>query len=187
MAGGNRLTQLKREWTTARSRHPRLVLTVSAAFLFVALATIGGGLWFLAGLRHGLPESDAMGRMGSDMAQSTAVFDNRDQIAFTIYKEQRIQVPLAEISPNLVKALIAVEDQRFYDHHGLDAVRIVSAALTNLRHGRRAQGGSTITQQLARQSFLTPDKTWRRKVQEVDSRRTHRAACTRKTRFSSSI
>src|SRR5436189_67477 len=69
----------------------------------------------------------------------------------------------------LLAALIAVaiEDQRFYDHHGFDVVRIGSAALTNLRHLRIAQGGSTITQQLARQSFLTTDKTLRRKLQEA--------------------
>src|SRR5204863_7891563 len=76
-------------------------------------------------------------------------------------------VPLAEISPNLIHALIAVEDQRFYDHHGFDLVRIGSAAMANIRHRRAAQGASTITQQLARQSFLTPDKTIRRKLQEL--------------------
>ena len=76
-------------------------------------------------------------------------------------------MPLTQVSPNLVHALVAIEDQRFYDHRGFDLVRIASAALTNLRHGRMAQGGSTITQQLARQSFLTPDKTLRRKFQEL--------------------
>src|SRR4029077_2254201 len=81
--------------------------------------------------------------------------------------EQRIEVPLSQVSPNLVHALIAVEDQRFYEHHGFDTIRIISAALTNIRHRRAAQGGSTITQQLARQSFLTPDKTIHRKLQEL--------------------
>src|SRR5205807_7394510 len=90
-----------------------------------------------------------------------------DRWAFTIYQEQRIEVPLAEVSPNLLHAIVAIEDQRFYDHQGFDAYRIVSAALVNIRHGRIAQGGSTITQQLARQSFLTPDKTLRRKMQEL--------------------
>jgi penicillin-binding protein 1A len=160
------LAELRRDWRDARRRHPHLVLSLTAAFLIVATASFGGGLWFLSGLREGLPDYDALSRM-SDMAQSTAVFDDHEQIAFTIYREQRIQVPLAEVSPNLVKALVAVEDQRFYEHHGFDLMRIGSAALTNLRHGRRAQGGSTLTQQLARQSFLTPDKTWHRKVQEV--------------------
>ena len=77
---------------------------------------------------------------------------------FTIFKERRIDVPLDKVSPNVVAALLAIEDQRFYDHEGFDLIRIASAALANLR-GRAAQGGSTITQQLARQSFLTPDKT----------------------------
>jgi 1A family penicillin-binding protein len=166
MALGNPLAELTREWRAARRRHPRIVVSLTAVFLIVAIGSVAGGTWFLAGLRDGLPEYAALSRMG-DMAQSTSVFDDRDQIAFTIYKEQRLEVPLDEVSPNLVKALVAVEDQRFYDHRGFDLVRIASAALANVRHHRRAQGGSTITQQLARQSFLTTDKTWRRKVQEV--------------------
>ena len=60
-----------------------------------------------------------------------------------------------------------IEDQRFYDHNGIDVVRVAGAALSNLREGRLAQGGSTITQQLARQSFLTPEKTYRRKLTEI--------------------
>ena len=121
---------------------------------------------FAVDLQRGLPDSEAIQRIG-EMQQSTAVFDGDDQLAFTIYEEQRIPVPLEEISPHLIHAVISVEDQRFYDHHGFDLVRIVKAALTNLRHGRVVQGGSTITQQLARQSFLTPDKTMRRKLQEL--------------------
>jgi penicillin-binding protein 1A len=132
----------------------------------VAAVSVGGGVWFLSGLRDGLPEYDALRRMG-DMDQATTIFDVHDQMAFTIYKEQRIEAPLSDISPNLVKAIVAVEDQRFYDHRGFDLLRIGSAALANVRHGRRAQGGSTITQQLARQSFLTTDKTLHRKFQEL--------------------
>ena len=60
-----------------------------------------------------------------------------------------------------------MEDQRFYEHRGVDTVRVLGAVLANLRQGRRAQGGSTITQQLARQSFLTADKTFARKFKEV--------------------
>ncbi|MEZ5286337.1 MAG: PBP1A family penicillin-binding protein [Vicinamibacterales bacterium] len=101
------------------------------------------------------------------MAQATVLYDAADQPAFSIFEEQRLDVPLAEISPNLVSAIIAVEDQRFYDHGGVDAIRILGATLANLREGRRAQGGSTLTQQLARQSFLTLDKTFSRKLQEA--------------------
>ena len=161
-----RLDELKREWQEARRRHPRIVAGVVVAFVLVASMSLVGGVWFLAGLREGLPDLDALRRIG-EMDQATAVFDDSDQFAFTIFKEQRIEVPLSEISPNLTKALIAIEDQRFNEHRGFDLVRIVSAAAVNLRHGREAQGGSTITQQLARQSFLTPNKSYRRKLQEL--------------------
>ena len=161
-----RLDELKREWHEARRRHPRIVAGVVVAFVLVASMSLVGGTWFLVGLREGLPDLEALRRIG-EMDQATAVFDDGDRLAFTIFKEQRIEVPLSGISPNLTRALIAIEDQRFNDHRGFDLVRIVSAAAINLRHGRKAQGGSTITQQLARQSFLTPNKSYRRKVQEL--------------------
>ncbi len=76
-------------------------------------------------------------------------------------------MPLDQISPNLVHAIVAIEDQHFYQHHGIDVPRIFSAVFADIRHRRAAQGASTITQQLARQSFLAPDKTLRRKLQEA--------------------
>src|SRR4029453_10064267 len=74
---------------------------------------------------------------------------------------------LWSVSRQLVQAILAIEDQRFYDHRGIDVVRVAGAALNNVVEGRLAQGGSTLTQQLARQSFLTPDKTFRRKLTEI--------------------
>ena len=135
---------------------------MAAAACLAVIASI----WLVIDLQRGLPDSEAIQRIG-EMQQSTAVFDADDQLAFTIYEEQRIPVDFDHISPNLIQAILSVEDQRFYDHHGFDLVRIVKAALTNLRHGRVVQGGSTITQQLARQSFLTQEKTIRRKLQEL--------------------
>ena len=76
-------------------------------------------------------------------------------------------MPLAKISPHLVRAIVAAEDQRFYRHGGFDLIRVVGAGWNNLLAGRAEQGGSTLTQQLARLAFLTPDKTYRRKLQEV--------------------
>src|SRR6185436_2416924 len=140
--------------------------SVAGAFALTAILSLVGGVWFLTGLREGLPDLDALRRIG-EMDQATAVFDDGDRLAFTVFKEQRIEVPLAEVSPNVTAALIAIEDQRFNEHRGFDLVRIASAAFANVRHGRKAQGGSTITQQLARQSFLTPNKDYRRKVQEL--------------------
>src|SRR3954470_12029139 len=161
-----RMDELRREFVDARRRHPRIVTGVIAAFVLIAALSVVGGVWFVAGLREGLPDQDAMRRIG-EMDQATAVFDDQDRLAFTIFKEQRIEVPLSQVSPNLTKAITSIEDQRFFDHHGFDTVRIVSAALANVRHFRRVQGGSTITQQLARQSFLTPNKSYRRKIQEL--------------------
>jgi len=99
--------------------------------------------------------------------QLTTVYDSHDAPVFTIFKERRMEVPLAEISPNVVHAVLAIEDQRFYKHAGIDLWRIGGALVANVRQGERAQGGSTITQQLARKSFLTDDKTLRRKLKEA--------------------
>src|ERR671934_505280 len=139
-----RLHELRQTWRGAVRRHPIAASSVVAAFAIVAVLSFAGGIWLLTALRSGLPDQDAIGRIG-EMDQATAVYDDGDRLAFTIYKEQRIEVPLSEISPNLVRAVLAIEDQRFYEHRGFDTVRIASAVLANLRLRRAAQGGSTIT------------------------------------------
>ena len=68
-----------------------------------------------------------------NMAQATVLYDVADRPVFTIFKEQRIEVPLAQMSPNLVNAVLSVEDQRFYRHRGVDIVRIMGAVLVNLQ------------------------------------------------------
>ncbi|WP_173978393.1 transglycosylase domain-containing protein [Magnetospirillum sp. UT-4] len=74
---------------------------------------------------------------------------------------------LAEMAPTVVQAVLATEDRRFRSHFGLDMFGLARAAFANLRAGRVVQGGSTITQQLAKNLFLTPDRTLKRKVQEL--------------------
>ena len=81
-------------------------------------------------------------------------------------REQRELVKLEDVPRHLVDAIFAVEDQRFESHHGIDPRRIAGALLANLRAGRVAQGGSTLTQQLVKNFFLTPERTLRRKLQE---------------------
>lgn len=81
--------------------------------------------------------------------------------------EERRVVSLAEIPPRLVKAILLTEDQRFFEHHGIDPVGIGRAFAANLRHGRVVQGGSTLTQQLMKNFFLSEERTWRRKVREA--------------------
>ena len=124
------------------------------------------GLWAWRDLSRDLPNDNAIGHI-ADTAQSTIIFDAAGAPASTISTEQRIDVPLDRVSPAFVRALIAVEDQRFYSHGAVDPQRIAAAAVANLTRGRAAQGASTLTQQLARASFLTPQKTLRRKLQEV--------------------
>jgi penicillin-binding protein 1A len=74
---------------------------------------------------------------------------------------------LSEMAPSLPAAVLATEDRRFNDHFGLDLIGLARAAVTNLRAGRVVQGGSTITQQVAKNLFLTPERTLKRKVQEL--------------------
>lgn len=123
-------------------------------------------LWFAYDLTAGLPTRAQVRALG-DMAQSTTILDAYDTPAFTVFKEQRLEVPFERISPNLINAVISVEDQRFYEHNGVDFIRVAAAVKRNLQERRRAEGGSTITQQLARQTFLSRDKTYRRKLKEV--------------------
>jgi penicillin-binding protein 1A len=79
---------------------------------------------------------------------------------------RRGYVPLKDIPPHLVKAVIATEDRRFFYHFGLDPIGLARAASTNLRRGEVQQGGSTITQQLAKNLFLRPKRSWARKAEE---------------------
>ena len=158
-----RLPPLLRGHRKVLAGRPVLLTSLIAALAVVSFFTAGVAAWFSYDITAGLPRRDAISGLG-DMAQATTLFDAHDRHAFTIFKEQRIELPLAKMSPNLIKAVISVEDQRFYDHGGVDAIRVAGAVLRNLETGRRAEGGSTITQQLARQSFLTRDKTYRQKL-----------------------
>ena len=154
-----RLSQLAR---AHRRAFVAAVVTMAALFWMA----IGAAGWAITVAATGLPDEAALGSIGV-MSRATTIYDAHDTPVFTIFKEQRIAVPLARISPHLIAAIVAVEDQRFFDHGGVDVIRIAGAAWQNLRHGWATQGGSTITQQLARLSFLTREKTLRRKLREA--------------------
>ncbi|MCM3788790.1 penicillin-binding protein [Domibacillus indicus] len=81
--------------------------------------------------------------------------------------EKRYWVKLEDISPYVIDAVISIEDKQFYNHFGLDPKRIAGAALADIKAGAKVQGASTITQQYARNIFLTHDKTWTRKAKEA--------------------
>jgi membrane peptidoglycan carboxypeptidase len=134
---------------------------------YVALALIAGMIaWFAVSILKGLPDDEAVRGLANG-TPGTRLLDVNGEEFGRIVRERRIEVPLAQVSPHVVRAVLAIEDQRFLEHPGVDVVRIAGAFLKNLRVGRVAEGGSTITQQLARQSFLTPERRFRRKVREA--------------------
>ena len=92
--------------------------------------------------------------------------DNR-QVIGQFYVERRILTPLREVPQHLIDAVLAVEDTRFFEHPGLDIWGIFRATWTNFKRGGKVEGASTITQQLARSLFLTPERTFRRKIREL--------------------
>ncbi len=97
----------------------------------------------------------------------TVICDNAGNEITKIYIENREPVKIQQV-PEVVKdAFLAIEDVRFYDHKGIDLRRIAGAAIADLKEGRAAQGASTITQQLVKKAFLSPEKAIKRKIQEA--------------------
>jgi penicillin-binding protein 1A len=100
-------------------------------------------------------------------ATASIIYDSAKQPITHISRENRTLVPLSTMPELLPQAFVAAEDSRFYQHSGVDAWSIIRALLHNLRSGERGQGGSTITQQVARAILLTPEKTYTRKIKEA--------------------
>jgi 1A family penicillin-binding protein len=146
--------------------HRPLVLACLVVLCLGTWLGIGASIGYVYAAVRGLPNQDILHGAGS-MARATTIADVKGRHAFTIFEEQRLQVPLSRVSPNVISAIVAIEDQRFYSHGGFDPLRLVAALANDVVKQRAEQGGSTITQQLARLSFLTPDKTIRRKLQEI--------------------
>lgn len=98
---------------------------------------------------------------------TTRFFDRNGDLYATRFIENRFEVPIEDIPDELIWATLSVEDRNFYDHFGFDLHGIIRAAYHNLMEGKVVQGGSTITQQLAKNLFLTHDRTWHRKAKEA--------------------
>ncbi len=126
---------------------------------FLLWGMVGAG-YYLLSLRYDLSEI-------ADMPQRSVVFDRSDQFYSRFSGENRVVVPFDRVSNDFFNALIAREDTRFYQHLGVDPVGIVRAALRNLLMGGIRQGGSTITQQLARNSFPLGGRNYHRKLLEA--------------------
>lgn len=99
--------------------------------------------------------------------QTTYIYDRHGNVLERLYKENRTVVPLDKMPPLLPRAFVAAEDGRFFEHPGLDFISVLRAAVINIKRGGRAQGGSTITQQVARSLLLTREKTYLRKFKEA--------------------
>ncbi|MEW5803765.1 MAG: PBP1A family penicillin-binding protein [bacterium] len=98
---------------------------------------------------------------------STMVYSDDDKLISQFYQEQRVFTPLAEMPEYLINAFLAVEDEDFYSHRGVDFTAILRAFYVNFRAGKIKEGGSTITQQLAKVLFLTPERSLARKIKEA--------------------
>ncbi|PYL51756.1 MAG: hypothetical protein DMF33_09990 [Verrucomicrobia bacterium] len=101
------------------------------------------------------------------MESASVILDRNGKIFGQIYVENRETVPYEQLPADLINAVVAVEDAKFYQHHGYDLLGIIRAALKNFTAGHVRQGASTITQQLARNSFSLKERTFRRKLLEI--------------------
>lgn len=98
---------------------------------------------------------------------ATTIYDKNNNVVDVLEAESRDAVKLEDVSPYVKEAFLAIEDKKFYSHHGLHFKGIIRAILTNFLKGKATQGGSSITQQLAKNAFLTPERTFSRKVKEA--------------------
>jgi penicillin-binding protein 1A len=140
-------------------RRWHITLITLAALLLAALLATVGLLWYYA---QDLPELSQLQNYQPSLV--TQVYSSDQQLIGQFFIERRILTPLAQIPEHLRRAVIAVEDVRFFEHPGLDYIGILRAAWTNLRRGGKVEGASTITQQLARSLFLSSERTFDRKV-----------------------
>jgi len=142
---------------------------VFGQFVFLILLLLAAGVGALAGLVF---------VYSSDLPQIRELEDYRPDVMTDLYAddgtiigsfalERRVIVTYNQIPPVLRDAVISIEDRHFESHWGIDVLRIVRAAVTDFMEWRRAQGASTLTQQLSRKLFLTPEKSFRRKFQEA--------------------
>ena len=145
-----------------KKKGPFRSIRVMAALVLVIIAGLMFGYIFAA--YQSLPE------VGNNMrpAISSQVFDSQGKLITTLHSDQnRLPIDINKVPKNLQNAFIAAEDNRFYDHIGVDPIGILRAVVTNLTNRGIAQGGSTITQQLAKNAFLSQDQTLKRKIQEA--------------------
>ncbi|HTY77245.1 MAG TPA: PBP1A family penicillin-binding protein [Candidatus Bathyarchaeia archaeon] len=156
---GSRPPKRRRRWL-------RWIVVPFVVVLTVAVLAAGvSAFWVLTILPRSLPSVTQLESF--EPSVGSRVYDENDEQITEFHVERRIFVPLAQMPQALKQAVIATEDARFYQHFGVDPMGIARAVYQNFRRGRIVEGGSTITQQLAKVLFLTPDRSLDRKLKEA--------------------
>ncbi len=128
---------------------------------------IGVGVWAYFALDVANWQAIDMEKL-TNLQQTTTLYDNEGKLITTVQAvENRTVIPLERVPLHVRQAFLAAEDLRFYEHPGIDIVRIVGALITDIRTRSYREGASTITQQLIKLSHLTAEKAWARKIQEA--------------------
>ena len=133
--------------------------------LFIALFLLGGGVFL-----YFVSKAPALSENKLVATTSSKIYDNKNELIADLGSERRVNAQSNEIPTDLVKAIVSIEDHRFFDHRGVDTIRIMGAALRNLQGGGGLQGASTLTQQLIKLTYFstsTADQTLSRKAQEA--------------------
>lgn len=146
-----------------------LKVILTAIFIIGLFVTIFGGLaaGSILEVMKTSPEIDAESIKYEMSENSTIVDKDGNELESIRTSEYREIIEYDEMPEDLKNAFVAVEDERFYEHHGIDPFSIVGSMLTNIEQGSIVRGGSTLTQQLARNTYLSNDQTYERKIKEI--------------------
>ena len=139
-------------------------LILSTLFTICILGLVAGGVLYFH-LKSSLPSVESLKTV--ELQQPMQIYTADGKLIGEVGEQRRIPVKLENVPQRLQDAFLATEDSRFYDHHGLDPIGIARAIFVAVNNGGASQGASTITQQLARNFFLTPEKTIIRKAREA--------------------
>lgn len=152
---------LKKYWREFRRRWKKYHLT-KISILSVLTIALGFSIYL-----NYLSRTANVEMLQAGLEQKTRIIDVNNEEAGTLYSQQGTQVDLEAVSDNITNAVISTEDKRFYEHNGFDLIGIGRAAFGLLTNGRIVGGGSTITQQLAKNAYLSADQTMIRKLREL--------------------
>ena len=143
----------------------RLIFAGVWSLLILLVIGIGSAAGIFVGYLRELPSLESLEDYQPSMA--TTLYADQDEPFASFYEQRRTVLPLAKVPLQLRQAVLATEDSHFYEHRGLSPRAIARAMIMNVLSRRKSQGGSTITQQLARVLFLTPEKSFTRKIKEA--------------------